>query len=120
MKRLLFLCLLVSQVSLGSHVCDERIANCSPATVALYETYKQVFAAFFCVRASLQAQSSIEDRCGKYGLGDDWKSKINDVKLPFQDLTEITIKHGEVLDQVAQDMVSRLPDIADWLKQNAR
>lgn len=120
MKTQLVLCVLISQISFGSHYCDDRLANSSPATIKLYDQYKQSFSAFFCIAALAQNRNDIANRCGIYGLGNDWRSKVRSVRLPFSDESLITVAQGEVLHHVAKDMVQQLPDIADWLKKNAK
>lgn len=118
MKRQLLLSMFVSQLSVGSCFYEDRVTNESPNSVELFEKYKKIFAAFFCEKALAQKKHDIAHRCGNYGLGNDWASTFRDVQCP--NLLEITNRHGEVLHQVARDMVNHLPDIADWLKQNAK
>lgn len=118
MKRLLFLYIFIAHQSLGSSLCEERISNSSPQTIEDYEKYKRIVSAFFCEKALAQQKEDIACRCGTYGLGDDWRSAYKNVRYPS--VLEVTNKRGLILSLVAHDMLYQLPDIADWLRQNAK
>jgi len=118
MKRLLFLYIFIAHLSFGSSFNQERNSNFSPQTSQDYEKYKKIVAAFFCEKAINQQKEDIACRCGTYGLGDDWRSVYKNVRYPS--VLEVTNKQGLILSLVAHDMLYHLPDIADWLRQNAK
>lgn len=120
MKTQLFLVFFISQLSLGSHFCNDRIDNNSPTTIELYKRCEQGFVAVFCAKALEQNEDEIANRLGCFGFGNNWKGKIENIHYPFADDPIISVKQGEVLVRVAEDMLKKFPDYADWLKKNAK